>query len=264
MNLFIKLITILLITIPFISFSQQKRTVFFDEVWQISSSKHSQYYICDCFVLENGAYDGSFVCYSIKTEVMMKIYNFSNNVLDGEVKEFFENGNLKLHAFYNKGLPVKEWKEWDISGLLVVNKTFDENSVVLKDRKTLTDYEKMYYGEKEFEAPVFMSECILKKNEKEKYRCSDAAMLAYYSHPPLPPSYFEDVSFIGKLIIVKLKYQLSENGKVVSTKIIESCGDFFLDDLAKTHVLNMIPFESAKQFENPIKYWIDAEIVFSF
>ena len=47
-------------------------------------------------------------------------------------------------------------------------------------------------------------------------------------------------------------------------KILKSTGDAFLDILAEAHVLNMIPFESAKQYGNPIKYWQDAQLVFQF
>lgn len=264
MSLFIKIITLLYLTVPLYCFSQQKRKVFFDELWQVSSSKQSQYYICECAVLDNGAYDGPFTCFTIGTDAKVKVYNFSNNVLDGEIKEFYEDGSTKLHAFYNMGLPIQTWKEWDRDGNLVVDKTFDENSIILKDKKKLTDYEKMYFGEKDFEAPVFMTECILKQNEKEKYICSDEAMLAYYKHPPLPPSYLSNANFIGKTIVVQLKYELSEDGKVINTKIIESSNDAFLDELAEIHLLNMIPFEAAKRFENPINYWIDAEVIFDF
>lgn len=264
MNLFIKVFTFFLLITPVHIFAQQKRSVFFDEAWQVCASKNSQHFVCECSVLENGDYDGPFTCFTIDSEVKVKAYNFSNNILDGEIKEFYEDGSLKLHAFYNKGLPIKEWREWGLDGNLVVDKAFDENSVITKDKKKISDYEKMYFGEKEFEAPVYLTECILKKNEKEKYRCSDAALLAYYSHPPMPPSYLEDLNFKEKSIMVSLKYQLSENGKVIDAKIIETSGDAFLDELAQIHVLNMIPFESAKQFENPIKYWIDAEIIFHF
>lgn len=259
-----QLFTFLLLLLPFLSYSQQNMKVFFDESWQISSSKFSRYYVCECFVLESGAYEGPFTCYTIDSEVLVKSYNFSDNILDGEMKEFYENGAKKLHAYYNRGLPVNEWKEWDIDGNLVVDKTFDENSVILKDKRKMTDYEKMYFGEKEFEAPVYLTECILKKNEKEKYRCSDAAMLEYYKHPPLPPNYFDDARYSNQSIVVFLKYQLSEKGKVTDTKIIETSGDAFLDELAQIHVLNMLPFEAAKQYENPIKHWIEAEIIFNF
>jgi len=264
MNLLNKSLVLLFSIITIIGFSQQKKYIYFDETWQISSSKHSQYYECECYVLENGAFDGPFFCFSIKTDVKVKSYHFSNNVLDGEVKEFYENGQMKLQASYNKGLPINEWKEWNEEGELVVNKTFDENSRIQKDKKILTDYEKVYFGNKKFESPVYSTDCILKKDEKEKYLCSDSAMLDYYKHPPLPPNYFNDVKFSGKTFVVTLKYLLSSDGKVIKVKIYETSGDTFLDELAEIHVLNMIPFESAKSYENPIDYWIDADIVFKF
>lgn len=259
-NLFLFVFSFLVVGI----YSQQSRTIFFDEVWQISTSKHSHYYECHCFVLENGAFDGAFTCFSMKTDAKVKEYNFSNNVLHGEIKEYYENGYLKLHAFYNKGLPIKNWKEWNENGKIVVDKVFDENSRITKNKKQLTEYEKMYFGIKEFETPVFTTECILMKNEKQKYLCSDTALLEYYKHPPLPPYYFNDSKFSGKTFISKLKYLLSEKGKVIDVEIIETSGDDFLDELAEIHVLNMIPFESAKEYENPIEYWIEAEIVFKF
>ena len=179
--------------------------------------------------------------------------------------EYYEDGSVKLHAFYKKGTPVEEWKEWNREGNLVVDKTFDDNSKILKDKKKqLSEYEKMYFGTKEFEPPVYSTDCILKTFDSQKNKCSDEAMLEYYKHPPLPPSYLNNASLSGKTVIVKLKYQISEDGKVIDFKIIETSGDVYLDDLAGTHVLNMIPFESAKNFENPIRHWIEAEIQFIF
>lgn len=245
--------------LPFIVFSQQKTHVFFDESWQVSTTKYNQYYVCECFVLENGAYDGPFICYDNVSETKLKEYNFSNNVLDGEVFEYFIDGKLKLHAYYDNGVPVKEWKEWNSDGDLVVDKIFDKDDRILTNKKKFTDYEKKYFDIKEFEAPVYSTKCIFKKVDKEKYKCSNEALLEYYKHPPLPPFYKRPGTFI-----VKLKYLISEKGKVSETELLESSGDEFLDDLAETHVLNMIPFESAKKNGNPIDFWIVADIIFEF
>jgi len=45
---------------------------------------------------------------------------------------------------------------------------------------------------------------------------------------------------------------------------VQSTGDDFLDMLAQAHVLNMVPFESAKQYGVPINYTQEAKIVFQF
>ncbi|MFT5828390.1 MAG: hypothetical protein ACI9AB_001348, partial [Urechidicola sp.] len=44
----------------------------------------------------------------------------------------------------------------------------------------------------------------------------------------------------------------------------KSTGDDFLDLLAQAHILNMVPFESAKQYGLPIPYTQDAQIIFQF
>ena len=265
MNLIQNILLLIFSFISILGISQQQKHLFFDESWQISASKYSQYYDCECYTLKNGAFDGSFTCYNIKTDKKVKVYHFTNNVLDGEVTEYYDNGQMKLHAFYKNGQAIKEWKEWDEEGNLVVDKTFDEQSLITRDKKKqLSEYEKMYFGNKEFEEPVYSTKCILKKVEKERYSCSDSSLLFYYKNPPLPPSYFNDVKFSGKTFKVKLKYLLSSKGKVIEVKIIETSGDIFLDELAETHILNMIPFESAKKYENPIDYWIPADIFFKF
>lgn len=238
----------------------------FDKNWQLSSSKFLQYYQCETYMLENGALEGPFTCYIKGTDTLVKTYFFSNNILDGEVYEYHDNGKRKLIAKYDKGRPVESWKEWNLAGELVVDKTFDENAKITKDKnkKILSEYEKLYFGSKAFEAPIYTSECILKRVENLKYECSEEALNKYYKTPPLPPSYFNDERFSGKEFKVNLKYQLSEKGKVDSVIILKTSGDTFLDDLAETHILNMMPFEAAKEYENPIKYWIEAVLYFRF
>jgi len=254
----------LFLLFPVFLFSQQKKSVYYDQNWIESISKYSQFYVCEYMVSENGAYNGAYICYEIVSEKKIKLYNFKNNKLEGEIKEFHPNGVLKLQAFYNNGIPIMEWKEWNADGELVVNRFFDKNREEIKKTKQQTEYEKMYFGEKEFQAPVYGSSCIIKTQEKEKYNCSELALLEYYNRPPLPPSYFNKSNFKNNIFKTSLKYLVSQNGKVLKTIILSSCGDEYLDDLAKTHVLNMIPFEAAKEKEIPIEYWLEAEIIFNF
>lgn len=249
-----------------ILFAQQKKYLNFDHNWTMSSSKYNQYYQCECYMLENGALDGPFTCFKIGTDTLVKNYYFQNNILDGEVYEYFDNGALKLMAKYDKGTPIEQWKEWNIDGELVVDKTFDDNGKFTgdKNQKKLSEYEKMYFGSIPFEEPIYTSDCILKVTDKAKYECSEEALNRFYNTPPLPPSYFNDIKFSGKEFQVKLRYQLSEKGKVDSVYVLETSGDAFLDDLAETHILNMMPFEAAKEYENPIKYWMEAILFFRF
>lgn len=257
---------VVLTSLSLMSFGQQKKYMNFDRNWEKSTSKNSIFYSCECYVLESGAIDGPFKCFIAETDTLIKSYNFLNNVLNGEILEYHRNGILKLEAFYDKGIPINSWKEWNITGELVVDKSFSKDGKFLGNRneKQPSEYEKMYFGSKKFEPPIFTSICITKSIEAYKYTCSDTAMLAYYNTPPLPPDYFNNIKFSGKDFQVKLKYQLSEKGKVDTVIILETSGDAFLDDLAETHILNMVPFEAAKEFGNPIKYWIEAILNFRF
>lgn len=249
------------------NYAQQKKYLNFDKNWQLSTSQNSQYYFCECYILPNGGFDGAFVCYlKNNLDLMVKKYTFNQNILNGEVVEFYDDGSPKLKAQYKQGQAIGRWQEWSKTGELTVDKFFDENSKIISDKnkKQLSEYEKMYFGVKEFEAPVYGSKCLLEKIDKEKYLCSDSQMVAYYQVPPIPPWYKTDPNFAHKVISVKLKYLLSRKGKVKEVEILESSGDVFLDDLAETHILNMIPFEAAKEFGNPIDFWIDAVVVFRF
>ena len=60
------------------------------------------------------------------------------------------------------------------------------------------------------------------------------------------------------------QFRINKDGIVDEVKIIKSTGDEFLDELVDAHVLNMLPFESAKQQGIPIHYWKDAQIIFKF
>ena len=59
-------------------------------------------------------------------------------------------------------------------------------------------------------------------------------------------------------------FTINEKGIVDSAEIVQSSGDDFLDMLAQAHVLNMVPFESAKQYGVPVAHTKDAIIVFQF
>lgn len=243
--------------------AQQKKTLFFDQNWLPAKTASQQFYFCECYTIENDWLHGPFNCYILKTEELVKKYNFEYNKLDGEVFEYFANGELKLQAEYSKGLPIGDWKEWNQNGELIVHRTFDDANRLLKDYFAEGEYDyrmAMGMNQKKEEAPIYTTECMLKKQEKEKYRCSDAAMLLYYSNPPLPPDYATK----GTTFRTKLKYELNYEAIVKDYEIIESSGDEFLDELAGIHVLNMVPFESAKKYGTPVNVWIEAEIVFKF
>lgn len=266
MNSFPKICLIAILQgIYFLSFAQQVGYLSFNENWERTVSKFNIKYECECYTLESGAFEGPLKCYLVGTENLIRHYNFVNNVLHGEILEYFSNGNLKLEAFYDRGIPIKTWREWNANGDLITDKVFSDQGKILGDnKKQYTEYEKIYFGTKPFEPPVFTTECIMKDIESSKYKCSDSAMLKYYNKPPLPPYYFYDEKFSGKDFNVRLKYLLSEKGKVDSVYITETSGDAFLDELAEVHILNMTPFEAAKEYENPIKFWIEAILNFSF
>jgi len=260
MKLF-SLVTSILLSISL--FGQQKKTLFFDQNWLPAQTASHQFYFCDSYVDENNWLQGPFYCYVLKNEELVKQYNFLDNKLDGEVLEYFLNGNIKLQATYTKGLPVGDWKEWDIKGELLSHKTFDDSNRILKDyfSENTFDYKMpMGINQKKEEAPIYTSECMLKKQEKEKYRCSDEAMLKYYLNPPLPPNYLPK----GTELKTILKYELSYEAMIIGYEIITSSGDDFLDELAGIHVLNMVPFEAAKAYGTPVNVWLEAEITFKF
>lgn len=254
---------ILFLFLHTILFAQQKTTLFFDANWNAPKSAATRAFYCECFMFENKTLHGPFICYNQKTGDLVKRYYFEENRLHGDIEEYHNDGSLKLKATYNKGLPVGEWKEWDEEGELVIHKTFDDNSRIKKDYFTEKEFDyKIAMGESyhKEEPPIYGSKCLLKKLDKERYKCSDIAMADYYQNPPIPPSYKNS----GAIFITKLKYLLSDKGIVEEVEILESCGDTYLDELASIHVLNMIPFESAKEYGMPINYWIPAEIIFNF
>jgi hypothetical protein len=254
---------ILFVFIQSFLFAQQKTTLFFDANWNAPKSAASRVFYCECFMFENKVLHGPFTCYNQETGDLVKRYHFEENRLHGDIEEFYPDGSVKLKATYNKGLPIDEWMEWTEDGTLVTHKTFDENSRIKKDYFTEKEFDyKIAMGKsfKKEELPIYGSECLLKKLEKERYNCSDEAMFEYYHNPPKPPSYIDR----GGQFVTKLKYLLTDKGRVDEVEIIESSGDTYLDELASIHVLNMIPFESAKEYGMPINYWIKAEIVFNF
>ena len=264
MKLIVRLNTLVLfIFFQSFLFAQQKTTLFFDANWNAPKSAATKVFYCECFMFEDKTLHGPFICYSQKTGDLVKRYYFEENRLHGDIEEYHEDGSIKLQATYNKGLPVGEWKEWSKDGELVTHKTFDENSRIKKDYFTEKEFDyKIAMGQsfKKEEPPIYGSECLMKKLDEEKYKCSDKAMFKYYNNPPMPPSYVDR----GVKFITRLKYLLTDKGSVEDVEIIESSGDAYLDELASIHVLNMIPFESAKEYGMPINYWIAADIVFDF
>lgn len=252
--------------LPLIVFSQRKKSLFFDENWQLVNLVELSTYSCDCYVDDREKFVGPFKCYHIASESLVKFYNFSNDVLHGSIKEYYLDGKAKLEAEYFLGEPVHEWKEYDQEGNLVLHRTFDENSRLVKDYfQESNPYDnKMTFSAKKEEAPIYTSQCMLLKMEAQRYACSDEALQSYFSNPPIPPSYLNNSEFSSKTIIVKLKYRINRKGIVDMSELIESSGDSFLDELALAHVLNMVPFEAAKEYGNPIDIWQEAQIIFKF
>lgn len=244
-------------------FAQQKTTLFFDANWNAPKTSAAKVFYCECYMFENKTLHGPFFCYNQKTRDLVKRYFFEENRLHGDIEEYYEDGSIKLQATYSKGLPIGEWMEWSSDGNLVKHKTFDDKSRIKKDYFTEKEFDhKIAMGQsfKKEEPPIYGSECLMKKLDEEKYKCSDKAMFKYYNNPPMPPSYLNR----GIKFITKLKYLLSDKGSVEDVEIIESSGDAYLDELASIHVLNMIPFESAKQYGMSINHWVNAEIIFNF
>ncbi|MCB9256197.1 MAG: energy transducer TonB [Chitinophagales bacterium] len=255
-----------LVILPLLLFSQKKKFLFFDENWQVVSLAELSTYSCDCYVDEREKFVGPFKCYHIASESLVKFYNFQNDVLHGLIKEYYLDGKEKLVAEYFLGEPVHEWKEYDQEGNLILHRTFDENSRLVKDyfQESNPYDDKMNFSAKAEEAPIYTSQCMLLKMEAQRYACSDEALFNYFSKPPLPPTYLNNPNFAGKTFVVKLKYKINKKGIVDESELLESSGDIFLDELALAHVLNMVPFEAAKEYGNPIAIWQEADIVFKF
>jgi antitoxin component YwqK of YwqJK toxin-antitoxin module len=251
------------IAMPVSLLAQQKRVVFFDRNWLLAKTPSHKFYFCEYYPLENDWIHGPFLCFTVKNETLVKQYYFENNKLDGPVSEFYPNGNIKLEAKYYNGVPVGDWKEWNEKGELTVHRSFDDASRVMRNYFADEDsnYRKMMgIGTKKEEAPIFSTECLLIRQDAEKYKCSDQAMKLYYRTPPIPP----DAPYKNKTLKTLLKYELSHEALVTQVEIIESSGDDYLDELAEIHILNMTPFESAKKYGNPVSVWINAEVIFKF
>jgi hypothetical protein len=238
----------------------------FDENWQIARNPATIVYTCECYVDDANKFIGAFTCYHKSLDVLVKEYFFNNDVLHGSVKEFYLSGQIKLNAEYDNGGPVNEWMEYDEKGALVLERVFPDKTV-LNEAYVLgtTPYDKaMAFSHKKEELPIYTSDCIRLKIEDQRYSCSDAAILKYLGNPPLPEVLKSDPAYLGKTFECVLLYTLSAKGIVNTVEIIKSTGDAFLDLLAEAHVLNMVPFESAKQYGLPIPYNLEAQIIFIF
>lgn len=238
----------------------------FDDEWREASSPDNTFYACDCMVNEADKFIGKFRCYNLKLEVLVKEYSFVNDILHGVVKEYFENGQVKLEASYADGLPINDWKEYDEKGELVLHRTFNEQSQLVRDYfQDLTPYgQGMAFSHTKEELPIYTTDCIQVKIESQKYSCSDQAIADYLSNSPTPEALKKDPLYSGKRFECILMYTISEKGLVETAEVLKSTGDEFLDMLAQAHVLNMVPFESAKQYGVPIPYNKDAHIIFQF
>ena len=265
MNKFFLIIT--LFSIHYSANAQTRKLLSFDADWQVVTSDVKTVFKCDCFVDDKDKLIGAFDCTHLESGQLVKKYQFQNNILHGKITEYYTDGTLKLEAEYNKGLPINEWKEYDEQGRIKLHRTFDEQSRITKDYfQDNTPYDKalaLNVGKKE-EPPIYQTKCMSLKIDGQKYECSEAAILAYLANPPIPPTYKTDPNFAGKSIECLFQFRINNEGEVDEVKIIKSTGDEFLDILVEAHVLNMLPFESAKQYGTPIHYWKDGQIIFKF
>lgn len=260
------LVSILSFAISF-SYAQTRKVLSFDQYWQISNSPKYTEFRCDCFVDDKEKLIGPFECIHIETGEIVKKYNFKNDILHGIISEYYIDGTIKLEAEYDNGLPINEWKEYDEFGRIKLHRTFDETSRVIKSyHQTETPYDKavaLNAGKKE-EPPIYKTECIRLKIDQQKYDCTEKELTAYFANPPTPPTYKNDPNFAGKSIECLFQFRINNKGVVDEIKIIKSTGDEFLDQLVEAHVMNMLPFESAKQYGTPIHFWKDGQIIFNF
>ena len=51
--------------------------------------------------------------YLILTDKIQSISNWKNGLLDGESREWWENGNLRYQYFSKEGIEEGDFKEWD-------------------------------------------------------------------------------------------------------------------------------------------------------
>lgn len=254
---------LLVIFIPILSFSQNSY-IQFTKDWAVSQSDEETYYTCDCTFKYGEILDGSFLCYT-PDDILVREYNFVDNVLDGKVYEYHESGQLKVSAEYNLGMPIGEWKEWDEDGELIVHQTFDEsNSQIANYFQADKKYNPDVEVTKPSEPVIYGTECLLLRIDEQQYECSDEMLAAWYRVPPIPPDYVESGIYSGDTLIVTIKYLVNTKGKVEETELVQSCGDDFLDDLAVVHIENMLPFEAAKRYGKPVGTVMVADVRFEF
>lgn len=256
----------ILFALPFVLFAQKKKYMAFDELWRVSHNAETTVYSCNCYVNEQDQFIGKFRCYHVQLDMLVKEYTFDKDVLNGKVNEYYNNGQLKLDAEYKNGLPINEWKEYDEQGALILHRQFNEQSQIVQDYfQEQTPYESaMAFSHKKEEPPIYTTECIRLKIDNQKYACSEEEIAKYLANPPIPEIFKSDPQYAGKRFECVLLYTISEKGLVTVAEIIHSTGDAFLDMLAQAHVLNMVPFEAAKQYGVPINFTKEAKIVFQF
>lgn len=256
----------LLFLAPFFLLAQTPKSLLFSESWQLAENPSQIYYECNGYVDEHGLLIGSFTCKIRDVDIVIKEYYYKDNILNGKVKEYFPSGKLKVDAEYQMGKPINDWIEYDEKGKIIFKKTYNEKSLVVQDYfQEKSPYEKLLDTKAiENEPPIYTTDCIKLKVPQQQWSCSEEKLLAYVSNPPIPPSYKNNATYTGKEISCLLKFKINKQGIVDAAEIILSSGDDFLDELAVAHVLNMVPWEAAKEKGQPIDYWQDAQIIFSF
>lgn len=251
---------------PAFLIAQQNKQLFFNKDWQITAIEDQIYYVCDCYVNNQNQFIGKFSCYTKSQNVLVKEYHFVNNLMHGPVREYYENAQLKLEATYDMGEAVGEWKEYNQNGDLELHRTFDEQSKVVRDYyQNLTPYEKelMKYNIQE-RPPIYTSDCIRLKIDQQRYDCSEEALAAYFANVPIAEKLKTDPQYAGKTFVCEIAYTINKKGIVYDAEILQSTGDDFLDLLATSHALNMVPFEAAVKNGVAIEYTKNAKLTFVF
>ncbi len=255
-----------LLSFNLIYLKAQNKLLYFNDGWEQVAYEDLATYYCECTLDKNELLQGLFICYNIQSGTILKKYTFENNLFNGEVIEFYNNGNVKLKAEYNLGVPINNWIQWDELGDTIFYRSYTNDKVELKQNNSkVTPYEELQNKYKKPSEPaIYGTECLKLDIEDQRYTCSDSTMNNFFLNAPVPPQYKTMPQYIGKQITCKLHFFISKKGIVDDAEILESTGDQFLDELALAHVLNMVPFEAAKSYGMPIGSWKEATLVFNF
>ena len=111
-------IQLILIFLIFISCSDNKEKIYYENILQKEIFHNGlidsviTYYpsgnIHEVFTLENGMMNGKFLRYfNSKNKNIKAEMNFNEGVMHGAYTNFFENGSVRKHTEYNKGIVIR-------------------------------------------------------------------------------------------------------------------------------------------------------------